>query len=162
MNAISGVWRLLAWRRVADDGSLTYPLGEVVDGLLVYTPQGSMAVQMASASRPNIDSTDPLGGDATERAAAYSSCLAYFGTYEVRGNEVIHTISVSLYPNWSGTNAARPFEIIGDQLTLRTLPSPDGGETVVNEMYWARVSGGDGTVDIARPATQSANGDKHE
>jgi hypothetical protein len=160
MSDISGVWRLLAWRRVGENGSLTYPLGEAVDGLLIYTPQGAMAVQMTSANRSNIDSADPLGGDAAQRAAAYSSCLAYFGSYEVRGNEVIHTISSSLYPNWSGTNAARPFEINGDQLTLRTPPSPDGSETVVNEMCWARQSGRDGTVDIAPGGVKTALGDK--
>ena len=147
MNDISGVWRLLAWRRISDDGSITYPLGESVEGVLVYTPQGTMAVHMASANRPNIDSADPLGGDAAQRAAAYSSCLAYFGSYQVRGNEVIHNIASSLYPNWSGTNAARPFEISGDELVLRTPPAPDGSETVVNEMRWARLGGWDKAVD---------------
>jgi hypothetical protein len=35
---LTGSWRLKAWRRVAGDGTVSYPLGEDATGLLIYTP----------------------------------------------------------------------------------------------------------------------------
>ena len=102
MNLVEGEWELVGWRRVASDGSVTYPFGEDVEGLLIYTASGLMMVQMTASKRPNIDTTDPLGGDAEARASAYSTCLAYFGRYEIHGEEVVHRVEASLYPNWSG------------------------------------------------------------
>ncbi len=151
MSRLIGAWQLTAWRRTGSDGSVTYPLGENVRGLIVYTANGHMIVQMTTAGRAQIDSTDPLGGDPNQRAGAYSTCLAYFGTYEVSGQQVTHHIEASLFPNWSATTAVRPFEIDGDRLVLRTPPSPSGDITIVNEMSWVR-------SDSARadPASQGA------
>jgi len=131
---LTGTWRLAAWRRVSDDGSVSYPLGENARGLLVYSPDGRMMVQMAAADRPRIEGTDPLGGDVGARAEAYSTCLAYFGSWEVEGDQVRHRVDSSLYPNWSGAEQARPFTYDGHELVLRTPPA--GG--VVNEMAWTR------------------------
>jgi Lipocalin-like domain len=137
---LAGSWKLLSWRRIEQDGSATYPLGEDATGVLIYAPDGSMAVQMTAAHRPAIRSTNALGGDLHERAQAYSTCLAYFGAWEVQGDTVIHHIDASLYPNWSGTLQSRPFECDGSRLVLRTPPATGKNGTVVNEMSWTRVS----------------------
>lgn len=88
--------------------------------------------------RPKIDTQDALGGDVEARAAAYSTCLAYFGTYIIQGESVVHKIEGSLFPNWSATVQIRPYSLDGDELTLRTPPSPTPTGTVVNEMVWIR------------------------
>jgi len=135
---IEGSWKLVAWRRVVEGGKVTYPLGKDVSGVLIYTPDRRMAVQMLAANRPSIPTEDALGGDAEQRAAAYSTCLAYFGSYEVQGDSVTHRLEGSLFPNWSGTVQIRPFTWNGKELVLRTPPTegPDG--TVVNEIHWVR------------------------
>lgn len=134
---IAGSWKLLAWRRYVGD-EVIYPLGEDVTGILIYAEDGSMAVQMFAAQRPAIPTTDPLGGTLEERAAAYSTCLAYFGTWAQQGDKIVHHITASLFPNWSGTVQARPFTCDGQELVLRTPPEegPDG--IVVNEIAWVR------------------------
>jgi hypothetical protein len=129
---------LRAWRRLTDGGQATYPLGEGATGVLIYAPDGTMAVQMVAAGRRTILTQDALGGDPAERAVAYSTCLAYFGTYEVQHDSVVHRIEGSLFPNWSGTVQARPLTLEGDILTLRTPPTTGPGGTVVNEMSWVR------------------------
>jgi len=136
---IAGSWKLLAWRRFEGD-NVIYPLGEDAIGVLIYAEDGSMAVQMLAANRPTIPTTDPLGGDAEQRAAAYSTCLAYFGTWEVDGNNVIHRVEGCLFPNWSDTVQSRPFTCDGHQLVLRTPPAEGPNGTVVNEMSWVRQS----------------------
>ena len=139
VSPIVGEWRLVHWKRTGSDGSISYPLGEHASGLIVYLPDGLMMVQMTAANRRGLGTSDPVGGTESERAAAYSTCLAYFGGYEVRNREVIHHIDMSLFPNWSGTTAARPFELRDDRLILRTAPATVDGIATVNEMAWRRV-----------------------
>jgi hypothetical protein len=135
---IIGSWSLKGWRRLVEGGETTYPLGEDATGVLIYAEGGTMAVQMVAAGRPPIATDDALGGDPSQRAAAYSTCLAYFGTYEVQGDSVIHRVQGSLFPNWSGTVQARPFAFDGQELVLRTPPTKGADGTVVNEISWVR------------------------
>lgn len=137
---VVGTWKLVAWRRIVDDQTVTYPLGEDADGVLIYTPDGGMAVVLTAAKRPEMPGNDPLGGAVDKRAEAYSTCLAYIGRYELRGEEVVHRIDVSLYPVWSGDEQVRPFTYTGDELVLRTPPTHTASGTVVNEIAWSRAS----------------------
>jgi hypothetical protein len=135
---LSGAWRLVAWRRIAEDGTVTHPLGEDVRGLLIYTADGRMAVQMAAAARPSLDTADPLGGEVQARADAYSTCLAYFGSYELQDDKVVHRIEASLYPNWSDQVQERPLAFENGELVLRTPPTPGPHGTFINEIAWTR------------------------
>jgi hypothetical protein len=137
---VVGTWKLVAWRRIVDDRTVSYPLGEDAAGVLIYTPDGGMAVVLTAANRPEMPKNDPLGGDVDKRAEAYSTCLAYVGTYELRGDEVVHRIDVSLYPEWSGDVQVRPFTYTGEELVLRTPPARTPNGIVVNEIAWARES----------------------
>ena len=129
----------LGGRRVAEDGSVVgYPFGPDATGMLVYTASGGMIVMMSKAGREKIKTENAIGGTVDERAAAYSGYLAYFGSYEVEGNEVHHKIDSASFPNWSGDLQKRPFESDGTHLVLRTPPTLIDGVTVVNEMAWVR------------------------
>jgi hypothetical protein len=139
IDSLGGTWKLIAWRRIAEDGTVNYPLGADARGQLIYTSNGQMAVQITGANRSPIATDDPLGGDAQARADAYSTYLAYFGTYEVQGESVVHRIDGSLFPNWCGEKQVRPFTSERDELVLRTPPMQvANGTTVVNELAWAR------------------------
>ncbi len=133
---IVGTWALETWRRYETDGTSFYPFGERPDGLLIYTPEGHMAVQMVQADREKLKTDDALGGTLSERAHAYSTCLAYFGRYQVEGESVVHLLDGSLFPNWSGTHQARPFVLDGSQLVLQ-VKEPDG--RLSNEIVWRRL-----------------------
>jgi len=136
---LAGTWRLIAWRRIAADGTISYPLGADAHGLLSYTDNGRMAVQITGVNRASLPTDDPLGGGEGARAGAYSTYLAYFGTYEVRGQDVVHRIEGSLYPNWAGERQVRPYTAESGELVLRTPPMTlADGATVVNELAWAR------------------------
>ena len=131
-----GSWRLVRWRRINADGTESFPLGEDAQGTLLYTDDGYMSAMMTAADRPVIEGVDPLGGDPEARAAAYSTCLAYSGTWQRQGDTVIHRLIDSLYPNWSGTIQPRAIEDRDGELVLRT--PQDGPDAVVNEIAWAR------------------------
>src|SRR5579875_1918723 len=110
-DAIIGTWRLTSWRRLVDGKAPFYPLGNDASGTLIYADDGRMAVQMMAACRPNLPIDDPIGGPVDARAAAYSTCLAYFGTYVCDADAVTHRIEASLYPNWSGEVQVRPYTL---------------------------------------------------
>lgn len=133
---ITGTWLLETWRRHETDGTVSYPFGETPQGMLIYTPDGHMAVQMVEAERPRLDTDNPIGGTLQERADAYSSCLAYFGRYELDGTSVIHRLDGSLFENWAGTAQVRPATLDGDQLILHVV-DPQTGH-VTNEIAWRR------------------------
>jgi Lipocalin-like domain len=138
-DRLRGAWRLVAWRRIGADGAVSYPIGADAQGQLIYAENGRMAVQLMAAGRPELATGDPLGGDVADRAAAYSTYLAYFGTYELAGDTVVHYVDGCLFPNWSDDKQIRPFTIDGDELVLRTPPmADDSGATVVNELVWTR------------------------
>jgi len=133
-----GRWRLVAWETTHGSDETIRPLGDDAHGLLIYTADGSMSVQITAADRKLLGSADPLGGSELQRAAAYSTCLAYCGRYEVCGETVVHTVDVSLFPDWAGAEQVRLFELAGDQLTLRTPPIDAGEATVTAELRWVR------------------------
>ena len=138
-ESLAGTWTLVAWRRIEADGTTSYPLGEKAHGLLSYTDNGRMTVQITGANRADLATDDPLGGDEGARAEAYSTYLAYFGTYEVQGQSVVHRIEGSLYQNWAGESQVRPFTAESGELVLRTPPMRlADGSTVVNELAWRR------------------------
>ncbi len=139
MTELNGTWHLIGWQRIAGDGSVSYPLGADATGLLIYAENGRMAVQISGVNRPQMAGSDPLGEDEQARAGAYSTYLAYFGTYEVQGQSVVHHIEGSLFENWSGESQIRPFTSEFDQLVLCTPPMLlADGTTVVNELTWRR------------------------
>lgn len=144
---IAGSWRLVTWRRVIEGGAVSYPLGESPIGTLIYAANGRMAVQMLAADRAKIGSTDALGGTDEERAKAYSTCLAYYGSYEAEEASITHRVEGSLYPNWSETVQVRPYTLDGDELVLRTSPVQGPQGTIVNEIVWERYAAG---VDCSR------------
>ena len=138
INPLVGTWRLEAWSRHIEGAPTVHPLGTDAVGLLVYAPDGWMAVQMTAAHRDKIGIDDALGGPVAARAAAYAGCLAYFGTYSVDGETVVHRIAASLFPDWTGEAQARPFTLHGDRLVLRTPPHVVDGRSTFNEMAWRR------------------------
>jgi hypothetical protein len=98
-----GCWTLRSCRSVRENGEVSYPFGQNATGLLLYTPDNHMAVQIAAADRGSIGADNPPSpaAGAEQRANAFSTYLAYFGTYEVERDRVIHDVQTSLFPDWS-------------------------------------------------------------
>lgn len=132
---IAGTWTLDFWNRYDSDGQTSQPFGSAPSGVLVYAPDGGMAVMMTAADRPTLETDDPVGGSEQERADAYSTCLAYVGSYRIEDDVVIHELETSLFPNWSGTEQVRPFLIDDNKLVLQVR---DADERLTNEIAWHR------------------------
>lgn len=141
-DPLSGDWQLQDWSSVADDGSVVQPMGPAPMGILVYTPGGTMITTIATLGRPRLSSRDPLrGGPDDERRRAAETFIAYSGTYAYDGTDVVHTVEMSLYPNWVDTRQVRHVRLSdgGDTLELSTDPLTLDGRRAVQRLTWRRL-----------------------
>ena len=75
-----------------------------------------------------------------EKVKAWDSFFSYCGRYEVRGDQVVHHIEGSLYPNWIGEAQTRMMRLDGDRLTLGTLPQKTRRGVQTTEVVWRRAA----------------------
>ena len=113
-----GPYRLVAVEHHADDGEVGYPFGSAPKGFIVYTVEGCMSAVLMRADRPLFAAGDILAATDAERVAAFSSSSAYAGRYEVLDDRIVHHLEVTTYPNWSGTDQVREFDVSDTHLTL--------------------------------------------
>jgi hypothetical protein len=121
-----------AWRLVSIEGN---PPGRpfVYDrptGLIMYDPSGRMSVNIVlKADRKPFApyAKGMVTATTEEKAAAFDSYAAYFGTYTVdaKAGTVSHHLENNLIPGRQGTDNVRWFEFQGDNRLLLT-PVEDG------------------------------------
>jgi len=138
-NSLIGTWNLASFQLEMTDGSSKHPSGEKLVGLVTYTSDGYMSGTFMKTSRPNYNSPDPMLATPEESDAAMKSYVGYAGSYSVRGDRVIHHVTVSWFPNWSGTDIERRFEVRDNRLFLRTPSIAIGGVQAVSVGVWQRV-----------------------
>jgi hypothetical protein len=137
-----GTWRLLTWTTEGADG-VVHPMGEIPEGVLVYTVEGTMITTIGRAGRPPIDGGDMLAGPVGQRLDAMTTFIAYSGTFRVDGGEVVHDVTMSLFPNWIGTTQRRHLAMSADgrELTLSADPFLLRGRLSTQRLTWERVAG---------------------
>jgi 3-hydroxybutyryl-CoA dehydrogenase len=134
-----GTWRLVSFEAKAE-GRATFPFGEDATGMLTYSSEGRMSVILSRATRARFETADSKAGTMDERAAAFDSCFAYGGTFEVGEGKVIHRIEQCTHPNWVGTDQVRFYHFEGGRLILETPPMPMEGRQTVSRLVWERAS----------------------
>jgi hypothetical protein len=105
-----GSWELVSYVLTDPEsgGAVDHPLGEDARGLIIYTDDGHMSVQIGASRRPPYTDGDIHGGTTEERARAAHGYLAYAGTYAVIDDSIVeHHVTYSLAPNWEATTVAR-------------------------------------------------------
>lgn len=135
-----GTWTLTFAEYRFADGTVNAIYGDHPTGLLIYTDDGRVAVQIMASGRPPFAKNDRLGGTPAETKAAFDGYLAYFGTYTIDAEKqtVTHHLRGSLLPNWVGGDQIRYFELTENRLTLRTPPLTIGGQAAQGHLIWQR------------------------
>jgi hypothetical protein len=119
---------------------VSYPWGPDAAAYLIYTKDGHVSYQVAVANRPNFLASDLFGGTVEEKVAAAETFQSYCGTYELRGDKVVHHVEVSSFPNWVGTDQVRIVDLTGDQLSLSSVPFVIGGALQSAHLFWRRAT----------------------
>lgn len=144
MERFIGTWRLVEWMATVD-GSPQRPFGGKPTGILIYTRDGWMSAALMRADRPDLPASTLGSATARDRARAATGYLHYAGRFRVEGPTVIHTVEVSLFPNWVGSEQVRtvtwePNEDGSHDLVLAAESHPAGRKPVMNRLRWRRVS----------------------
>ncbi len=140
-DRLVGAWELVSYRLVAEDQSVTYPLGNDARGFILYTPDGYMSAQLMAAGRAAYASGHPHAGTTAEMSAAAGGYIAYSGPFLVdeATQTLKHTMAVSLFPNWVGDTQVRTSKLDGDSLTLSTSgPVSNRGFAATPIVEWRR------------------------
>lgn len=140
-----------AWKLVSVTGD---PVGlpgfyHQPTGLLIYLDSGQMAVQIAARSdrKPfGHFNSERRAASTSDRAAAFDSYNAYYGTYTVDSatGTVTHHLQDSIMPGLQGIQNVRWFEFQGED-TLVLIPVEDGKggridrKTATFKLIWERL-----------------------
>ncbi|MGO9021709.1 MAG: lipocalin-like domain-containing protein [Syntrophobacteraceae bacterium] len=138
-NPFIGTWRLVSFELRSENGQVSYPFGQDVDGYIIYSQDGYMSVAFMKAGRSNFTSRYLFAdGSMEEKALAVDTYMSYCGKYEVCGDKVIHHIEVSLFPNWTGKDQQRFYRFDGDRLILSSPPVLREGIEQTAHLTWKR------------------------
>jgi hypothetical protein len=121
-DRIVGTWRLDSYHDVQEGTEIEGPLGAAPEGLLLYGPDGHMAVSM-------------MGTGA--RSGAF---MGYAGTWRHAGDRLVHRVAVSSHGYLVGTAQEREVALEGDRLVLAgTTPPGAPGASTRRLLRWQRV-----------------------
>jgi Lipocalin-like domain len=138
---VVGTWELTSYTlRNGLNASVVHPFGEDAMGLLIYSPDGYMSVQLMRANRPLFDRADSDGGTTEQAASAASGYLAYSGPFDVDEptGALRHEATISLLPNWVDGTLVRHSSLQENQLTLSGTSTDADGSTIVAKLVWTR------------------------
>jgi hypothetical protein len=134
-----GTWKLVSAWSTNSNGEQVPFYGRHPIGFLTYTKEGRMIAIVSDSNRPALSSEDDLSVPVAERAAAFSSFIAYAGTFRIEGDSVIHHVEISSLQNWVGSDQVRRMKLEGNRLTLWPPSSMLGGEQRGFELVWERM-----------------------
>jgi hypothetical protein len=135
-----GTWKLVSVTAKTDKGDVDKAvLGEHPSGLLTYTANGRMMAIISDDGRKPLSVADRVAAPAEERAQAYSTFMAYAGSYTFTCDRVVHHIEVASLQNWVNTDQTRSATLQGDRMLVRNTPQLRGGVTVNIESVWERL-----------------------
>jgi hypothetical protein len=132
--ALIGIWKLVSWQVIAEDGTAHDAFGARPKGYLVLTREGrSIALTTADGRK--------AGTSDAAHMALHKSMLAYTGRYRIEGSDFITTVDASWNEAWNGSEQRRHFRIDGDRLFIESAPAPSitsPGKTDFRRLVWER------------------------
>lgn len=137
-DQVVGRWDIVSWLQLYEDGRRQAPLGENLEGFIRYLAGGDMVCMIANADQPDFASGGQWNASEGERARAYSSMLAYAGTWRMEGETVVHAIEQSLFPNWKGGDQRRHVRLEGDTLYIEAHLEQGTPEARTAQLKWRR------------------------
>ena len=134
-----GAWQLVDWRIEYSDGGVTRPFGEGALGYIVYSADGTMTASIAKAARQPFGITNARNASLVQKADAFDSYFHYAGPWHIDGEEVVHSVTMSLNPDMTGTDQRRLAVFDSSSgLTLSAQESLKNGASRLHVLQWVR------------------------
>jgi Lipocalin-like domain len=129
-DRIVGTWKIVSWESLRPDGrAVNIWMGAHPTGVIMYQPNGYMAVQIMADPRPTFAQNPATSSSSNDEFRnAFFGYYAYWGTYTINdaGNGVTHNVQASERPAEVGMKYARSVSIDGTKLII-TTPSYKAG-----------------------------------
>ena len=136
-----GAWSLVDWRVEYEDGGVTRPFGTDATGYILYTAEGIMAATITKAGRLALDVTNPRVAGDSAKGAAFDSYFNYAGAWRIEGDTVVHSVTMALNPNMTGTEQPRLATFDGKGgLTLSAEEKRANGKSRSHIIQWRRIN----------------------
>jgi hypothetical protein len=112
-----------------------------LEGLLCYSEEGFMSVQVMKQNRPGHSSNDPCFTLIEDMVAAANGYVAYAGRFRVEEatSLVKHHIELSLSPTWLGTDQIRSVTFKIGHLYLQGNSAEINGMRRAPHTVWKKV-----------------------
>ncbi|WP_237152059.1 lipocalin-like domain-containing protein [Oryzibacter oryziterrae] len=136
-----GTWMMESFTTTDDKGVVADAMGPGALGVISYSADGWMSVQIMRPDRKPYDHPDLSGGTPEQTIEAARTFFAYAGPYDVdEANGIVyHNLQFSLMPNWLGGRQKRYIAAEGDDiLVLSGDPVLINGKTQVTHLRWKR------------------------
>jgi hypothetical protein len=123
-DRILGTWKVISWESSRPNGQIVNIwMGHHPTGVIMYQPNGYMAVQIMADPRPTFaqnPATSPPPYD--DFRNAFFGYYAYWGRYTINdaGNGVIHDVQGSERPHEVGIKYPRSVSFDGAKLVITT------------------------------------------
>src|SRR5215470_5694916 len=137
-DRLIGTWKAISWESVRSNGQvLNISMGLHPTGLIIYQPNGYMAVQIMADPRPTFaqnPATTPPPYD--EFRNAFFGYYGYWGTYTINeaGNGVVHHVQGSERPGEIGRNYQRSVSVDGTKLVITTPCCYKAGQVLQHDL----------------------------
>ena len=131
--SIQGVWRIV--EEHAGGRTITNPN----PGFIIFTAKHYAGIRVAQdIKRPTVDDLDTA--TAEQLLAVWGPFVAQFGTYEIKGDQLMQQVLVAKDPRNMGQRGVRRFKIEGNTLSTWAAIDPSGDPlSKPNELKWTRV-----------------------
>ncbi|MBK8376255.1 MAG: lipocalin-like domain-containing protein [Sphingorhabdus sp.] len=86
---------------------MTRPFGEGAHGYIIYSADGTMTASIAKATRPPFGIANARNANAAQKIEAFDSYFHYAGPWRIEDDEVVHSVTMSLNPDMTGTEQRR-------------------------------------------------------
>ena len=140
-SSVIGIWNLISITTEADDGTISYPYGKDVGGLLMINAMGYFSVHVMDMKRPSFKIPDPRAGTSEEIKTAFENYIGYYGTFDLdeTNRKLTFHVKGAWLPNWIG-DQIRHYKFEGNRMTISTAPVLFDGKNRVGKLIWERVN----------------------
>lgn len=130
-------WALEAFQSADKAGNINFPLGEEAKGVIIFTNEKRMAVQIVAANREEEvaeEIVDSMNTE-TEKEMAKLGYHAYSGPFDFDEDKAHLTthVDMSVIAAYVGSNQTRSAEIEGDMLYLSNVKHPE------RKLVWKKI-----------------------
>jgi hypothetical protein len=139
-SSVVGIWNLVSITTETDDGTISYPYGKDIGGMLMIDARGYFSVHVMNMKRPSFKIPDPRAGTTEEIKTAFENYIGYYGTFDLAETNRKLTLHVkgSWLPNWIG-DQTRYYKFEGNRMIITTASVLFDGKNRVGKLTFERI-----------------------